>query len=77
MNVMWDYTFIHLFDADSLSERLHNAMSAVFQLTTQRDPRASLAVADTNTKLAWQGKNTNKAMRTIAFVSLLFLPGTL
>ncbi|OQV06320.1 hypothetical protein CLAIMM_10904 [Cladophialophora immunda] len=76
MNVMWDYTFIHLFDADSLGERLHNAMSSVFQLTTQRDSRASLAVADINNELAWQGKNTNKAMRTIAFVSLLFLPGT-
>ncbi|KIY02168.1 uncharacterized protein Z520_02306 [Fonsecaea multimorphosa CBS 102226] len=76
MNVMWDYTFIHLFDADSLGERLHNAMAAVFQLTTQRDSRASLAVADINNELAWQGKNTNKAMRTIAFVSLLFLPGT-
>ncbi|OAP56148.1 hypothetical protein AYL99_09327 [Fonsecaea erecta] len=76
MNVMWDYTFIHLFDADSLGERLHNAMASVFQLTTQRDSRASLAVADINNELAWQGKNTNKAMRTIAFVSLLFLPGT-
>ncbi|EXJ68392.1 uncharacterized protein A1O5_08184 [Cladophialophora psammophila CBS 110553] len=76
MNVMWDYTFIHLFDADSLGERLHNAMSSVFQLTTQRDSRASLAVADINNELAWQGKNTNKAMMTIAFVSLLFLPGT-
>lgn len=76
MNVMWDYTFIHLFDADSLGERLANAMSAVFQLTTQRDSRASLAVAGINNELAWQGKNTNKAMRTIAFVSLLFLPGT-
>ena len=76
MNVMWDYTFIHLFDADSLGERLQNAMASVFQLTTQRDSRASLAVADINNELAWQGKNTNKAMRTIAFVSLLFLPGT-
>jgi Mg2+ and Co2+ transporter CorA len=76
MNVMWDYTFIHLFDADSLGERLQNAMSSVFQLTTQRDSRASLAVADINNELAWQGKNTNKAMTTIAFVSLLFLPGT-
>ncbi|KAJ9616779.1 hypothetical protein H2200_000498 [Cladophialophora chaetospira] len=76
MNVMWDYTFIHLVDADSLGERLHNAMASVSQLTTQRDARASLAVAHTNNELAWQGKSTNKAMRTIAFVSLLFLPGT-
>ena len=76
MNVMWDYTFIHLFDADSLGERLQNAMKSIFQLTTQRDSRASLAVADINNELAWQGKNANKAMTTIAFVSLLFLPGT-
>lgn len=76
MNVMWDYTFIHLFDADSLGERLQNAMSSVFQLTTQRDSRASLAIADINNELAWQGKTTNTSMMTIAFVSLLFLPGT-
>ncbi|KIX07247.1 uncharacterized protein Z518_01900 [Rhinocladiella mackenziei CBS 650.93] len=76
MDVMWDYTFVHLFDADSLGERLANAMSAVFQLTTQRDSRASLAIADINNELAWQGKTTNTSMQTIAFVSLLFLPGT-
>ncbi|KAK5047708.1 hypothetical protein LTR84_006373 [Exophiala bonariae] len=76
MDVMWDYTFVHLFDADSLSERLHNAMTSVFQLTTQRDSRASLAIADFNNELARQGKNTNTSMMTIAFVSLLFLPGT-
>lgn len=76
MNVMWDYTFIHLFDADSLGERLQNAMSSVFQLTAQRDSRASLAIADINNDLAWQGKTTNRSMMTIAFVSLLFLPGT-
>lgn len=76
MDVIWDYTFVHLFDADSLSERLHNAMTSVFQLTTQRDSRASLAIADFNNELARQGKNTNTSMMTIAFVSLLFLPGT-
>lgn len=76
MDVIWDYTFVHLFDADSLSERLHNAMTSVFQLTTQRDSRASLAIADFNHELARQGKNTNTSMMTIAFVSLLFLPGT-
>jgi len=76
MDVIWDYTFVHLFDADSLNERLHNAMTSVFQLTTQRDSRASLAIADFNNELARQGKNTNTSMMTIAFVSLLFLPGT-
>ncbi|KEF56803.1 uncharacterized protein A1O9_06993, partial [Exophiala aquamarina CBS 119918] len=76
MDVIWDYTFVHLFDADSLSERLNNAMTSVFQLTTQRDSRASLAIADFNNELARQGKNTNTSMMTIAFVSLLFLPGT-
>lgn len=76
MDVMWDYTFVHLFDADSLGERLQNAMSSVFQLTTQRDSRASLAIADINNELAWQGRNTNRAMMTIAFLSLLFLPPT-
>ncbi|KIW15002.1 hypothetical protein PV08_07789 [Exophiala spinifera] len=76
MDVMWDYTFVHLFDADSLTERLQNAMNSVFQLTTQRDSRASLAIADINNELAWQGRNNNTAMMTIAFISLLFLPGT-
>ncbi|KAK6387257.1 hypothetical protein LTS17_000524 [Exophiala oligosperma] len=76
MDVMWDYTFVHLFDADSLGERLQNAMNSVFQLTTQRDSRASLAIADINNELAWQGRNNNTAMMTIAFISLLFLPGT-
>lgn len=65
-----------LFDADSLTERLQNAMNSVFQLTTQRDSRASLAIADINNELAWQGRNNNTAMMTIAFISLLFLPGT-
>jgi hypothetical protein len=76
MDVMWDYTFVHLTDADSLGERLQNAMNSVFQLTTQRDSRASLAIADINNELAWQGRNNNTAMMTIAFISLLFLPGT-
>ncbi len=76
MDVMWDYTFVHLMDADSLGERLQNAMNSVFQLTTQRDSRASLAIADINNELAWQGRNNNTAMMTIAFISLLFLPGT-
>lgn len=53
-DVMWDYLFIHLFDADSLGERLQNAMGSVFQLTTQRDSRASLAIADINNELARQ-----------------------
>ena len=76
LNIIWDYTAIHLFDADTLAERLRNQMESIFQITAQRDSRANLAIADINNELAWQGRETNSAMMTIAFVSLLFLPGT-
>ncbi|KKY14586.1 hypothetical protein UCRPC4_g06715 [Phaeomoniella chlamydospora] len=76
MDVIWDYTHVHLFDADTLAQRLANQMQSIFQLTNQRDSRANLAIADFNNELAWQAHGANSSMRTIAFVSLLFLPGT-
>ncbi|KAK5940819.1 hypothetical protein PMZ80_007236 [Knufia obscura] len=73
---MDDFTKIYLHDADTLAERLSQQMSSMSHLVNQRDFRVSLAVADINNELAWQGRNTNNAMMAIAVASFVFLPGT-
>lgn len=73
---MDDFTKIYSHDADTLMERLVQQMSSLSYLVTQRDSRISLTIADINNELAWQGKNTNNAMKAIAVASFVFLPGT-
>ena len=57
---MDDFTKVYLHDADTLAERLGQQMSSMRDLVKQRDSRISLAIADINNELAWQGKNTNR-----------------
>lgn len=73
---MDDFTKVYLQDADSLKVRLDQQLSNMSFLTTQRDSRVNLAIADINNELAWKSKNTNFLMLAIAVVSFLFLPGT-
>ncbi|KAJ9651922.1 hypothetical protein H2198_008818 [Neophaeococcomyces mojaviensis] len=73
---MDDFNKIYLHDADTLTERLSQQMSSMRDMITQRDSRISLAIADINNELAWQGKNTNSAMMAIAVASFIFLPST-
>ena len=73
---MEDFNKIYSHDADTLSERLSQQMASMSHLVTQRDSRISLAIADINNELAWQGRNTNSAMMAIAVASFIFLPGT-
>ena len=73
---MDDFNKIYLHDADTLADRLSQQMSSMSHLITQRDSRISLAIADINNELAWQGRNTNSAMMAIAVASFIFLPGT-
>jgi Mg2+ and Co2+ transporter CorA len=76
LQVIAEYTTIHLFDAESLSERLTNQMTSIFQLTAQRDSRTNLAIAEDGRTLAVESQRDNSSMKTIAVVSLLFLPPT-
>ncbi|KAK5088537.1 hypothetical protein LTR05_002757 [Lithohypha guttulata] len=71
-----DFNKVYLHDADTLAERLSQQMATMSHLVTQRDSRISLAIADINNELAWQGKNTNHAMMAIAVANFLFLPAT-
>ena len=73
---MDDFNKIYLHDADTLADRLSQQMSSMSHLVTQRDSRISLAIADINNELAWQGRNTNNAMMAIAVAQFIFLPGT-
>lgn len=73
---MEDFTKVYTHDADTLMERLMQQMSSLSHLVTQRDSHISLAIADMNNEIAWQGKNTNNAMMAIAVASFVFLPGT-
>ncbi|KAK5412636.1 hypothetical protein LTR06_005606 [Exophiala xenobiotica] len=76
LDVMSDYTVVHLYDADSVIERLQTVLSSICRATTYSDSRATLAIADINNEIAWQARRSNSAMRTIAFVTMLYLPGT-
>jgi hypothetical protein len=76
LQVISEYTTIHLYDADSLSQRLNNQMTSIFQLTTQRDSRTNLAIAEDGRTLAVDSQRDNSSMKTIAVVTLVFLPPT-
>lgn len=76
LQVIAEYTTVHLFDAESLSERLTNQMTSIFQLTAQRDSRTNLAIAQDGRTLAVESQRDNSSMKTIAVVSLVFLPPT-
>jgi Mg2+ and Co2+ transporter CorA len=76
LQVIAEYTTIHLFDAESLSERLTNQMTSIFQLTAQKDSRTNLAIAEDGRTLAVESQRDNSSMKTIAVVSLVFLPPT-
>lgn len=73
---MDDFNKVYLHDADTLTDRLSQQMSSMSYLVSQRDSRISLAIADINNELAWQGKKSNSAMMAIAVASFLFLPAT-
>jgi len=73
---MDDFNKIYLHDADTLADRLSQLTSSMSHLITQRDSRISLAIADINNELAWQGRNMNSNMMAIAVASFIFLPGT-
>lgn len=51
-------------------------LGQVFGLLTHEDAEVNLDVARANTKIASAARNDSSAMKTIALMTMLFLPGT-
>ncbi|KAK5452897.1 hypothetical protein LTS15_007045 [Exophiala xenobiotica] len=73
LDVMWDYAVVHLYDADSLVERLQTVLSSICRATTYRESRATLALVDTTNEIACHSRSDTSAIRTITVLTLLFL----
>lgn len=76
MQTFMDLTNVHLHDLDARSERLKNQMTSVAQLAAQQDARINIALARDNRLMTTRSQRDNSSMRTIAIVSLFFLPAT-
>ncbi|KAG8534040.1 uncharacterized protein KY384_000883 [Bacidia gigantensis] len=63
--------------ARSLQKRIQSQMSVLYSLISQKDSRVNLSVAEDSKKIAAATMNDSKAMKLIALLTLVFLPGTL
>ena len=76
MQTFMDLTNVHLHDVDARSERLTNQMTSVAQLAMQQEARINTALARDSRAMSTRSQRDNSSMRTIAIVSLFFLPAT-
>jgi len=54
----------------------HTKLFQVYSLVVQRDNRSNLDIASASMAIAKAAKDDSSAMRTLAFMSIIFLPGT-
>jgi hypothetical protein len=59
-----------------MTEALTNMMSAIYNLIAQKDSNVGLRLANHSRTLAIESKRDSSSMKTIAAVTMAFLPGT-
>ncbi|KAL6399787.1 hypothetical protein AUP68_17194 [Ilyonectria robusta] len=61
----------------ALRARIHSQTNLLYNLISQRDSRVNSTIADESRGIAQAAQRDSKTMRTIAFMTLVFLPSTL
>ncbi|KAH8680341.1 hypothetical protein BGZ61DRAFT_456584 [Ilyonectria robusta] len=61
----------------ALRARIHSQTNLLYNLISQRDSRVNSTIADESRGIAKAAQRDSKTMRTIAFMTLVFLPSTL
>ncbi|CAI7616919.1 unnamed protein product [Penicillium pancosmium] len=64
------------YDLGVLPRRIHNQFTAVYNLVAQRDARATHGLARDSSKIAEATLRDSSSMKTIAAMTLIFLPAT-
>lgn len=65
-----------LSENQTMTEALTNMMSAIYNLIAQKDSNVGLRLANHSRTLAIESKRDSSSMKTIATVTMAFLPGT-
>lgn len=63
-------------ELESLKERAENQMDVLKNLLAREEARASIKLADASLKIAEAAKGDSGAMKTVAVMTMLFLPAT-
>ncbi|KUJ07802.1 uncharacterized protein LY89DRAFT_789480 [Mollisia scopiformis] len=64
------------YDLNVLPRRITNQFTTIFNLIAQRDTKATIELATSSQKLAEAALRDSSSMKTIAAMTLIFLPGT-
>ncbi|KAL8894251.1 MAG: hypothetical protein Q9192_004482 [Flavoplaca navasiana] len=60
----------------TLRNRVRIQLSVVINLIAQNDSRTNIAIADASRRIAFETRRDSDAMKTIAALTMIFLPGT-
>ena len=76
IEIFKERTELVLGDNKNTMEDLRNMMSAIYNLIAQKDSNIGLRLANHSRTLAVESKRDSSSMKTIAAVTMAFLPGT-